>query len=157
DNQLSLNRLDRRCLILRLTHADSPPYAALISRSVATERLVIGPDIALFILPQLIQFGRPLHQINADSFQFVRGRCVGAIAGQANTTLRLLAQVRGIDPNPRIGFGGMRHYRLPAPYFIFKFRVGAPMNSHVPYVPDIRGTTDIRNPTSYEGPGGAGQ
>jgi hypothetical protein len=60
----------------------------------------------------MIQLGSLLHQFDADGFKLVCGRHVWAITSETSAPLCLLAQVRCIDPDPRIRLGGIRHHRL---------------------------------------------
>jgi hypothetical protein len=68
--------------------------------------------------------------------------------------LRLLAQVRRVDPDPSVAFGSARHFGLPAPSSNIELRVGAPNVSHDLFPPTGRSITGPNEAISYEGPGG---
>jgi len=57
---------------------------------------------------QFVQFRCLFHQLDAEGFEFVRGRQMRAVASKTNTSLRLLAQVR--RTYRCVALGGIAHY-----------------------------------------------
>jgi hypothetical protein len=69
------------------------------------------------LLVQVFQLAGPLHQFQTKRLEFMRSLQVRAVMSEASATLRLLAQVSCIGPNPGIGFSGTRYHRLARRYF----------------------------------------
>jgi len=69
---------------------------------------VVAEPILTAGMLQFIQFRRLLHQFNTDCFKLMRSREMRAITRQPGATLRQVAQICCIDPNPFVGLIGVR-------------------------------------------------